>query len=123
MVSVKRQTHTINGEGKPLGRLAVEIALLLRGKQKPDFAPYKDEGDFVLVENIDKIKITGKKLTDKTYRHHSGFPGGLKEQTMEELIQKKGMAEVLRRAVFGMLPKNKLRRQMIKRLKIKKQTK
>lgn len=89
---------------------------MLRGKEKPDFAPHKDEGDFVVVENIARIKITGRKLKGKVYRHHTGYPGGLKEISMEQLIEKKGMGEVLKRAVWGMLPKNKLRAKMIKRL-------
>lgn len=116
---MKRTTHKINATEKPLGRLACEVALLLRGKDQPNFVPYSDMGGNVIVENIDKMKITGKKLKDKVYRHHTGFPGGFTEITMDELIAKKGMGEVLRRAVFGMLPKNKLRPKMMKRLKIK----
>lgn len=111
-----QKTHTINATNKSLGRLAVEVALLLRGKNKPDFVPYRDQGDFVKVENTDKIKITGRKIKDKIYIHHTGFPGGFRQATMEELVAKKGMAEVLRRAVYGMLPKNKLRDRMMKRL-------
>ncbi len=113
-----RKTHTIDAANKSLGRLAVEITILLRGKHKPDFAPHKDEGDFVEVKNIGQIKITGKKMKQKEYFRHTGYPGGIKKSTMEEIIQKKGMGEILRRAVFGMLPKNKLRDKMIKRLKI-----
>lgn len=116
---MKRQTHTIDATNRPLGRLAVEIATLLRGKDQVNFVPYKDGGGNVVVENIDKIKITGKKIKDKKYIHHTGFPGGFTERRMEELIAKKGMGEVLRRAVMGMLPKNKLRARMIKRLSIK----
>ena len=115
---MQRITHTIDATGKPLGRLAVEIAILLRGKHKPDFQPHKDMGDIVVVENVDKIKITGKKLKEKIYYHHSGYPGGLKQIPMETLF-KKDPAQVLKRAVWGMLPKNKLRRKMIKRLKFK----
>lgn len=115
-----RNTHTIDAVDKPLGRLATEIATLLRGKHKPDFVPYKDEGDFVLVKNIDKIKITGRKFKQKIYRHYTGYPGGLREITMEDLARKKGMGEILRKAVWGMLPKNKLRARMIKRLQISK---
>ena len=114
-----RETYTINAENKVLGRLAVEIVELLRGKNKPDFAPYKDEGGVVMIENINQLKVTGRKLKNKIYYHHSGYPGGLKEQTMQEIIDKKGMSEVLKRAVYGMLPKNKLRDKMIKRLKFK----
>ena len=112
-----RQTHTIDATGKALGRLATEIATLLRGKNRPDFVPYKDTGDFVVVKNIDKIKITGNKLKQKLYYHYTGYPGGLKKISMEELF-KKSPQEVLEKAVFGMLPKNKLRKKMIKRLKI-----
>ena len=115
---MKRETHTIDAADKALGRLAVEIATLLRGKDKVNFVPYKDMGGNVVVENIDKIKITGRKLKDKKYIHHTGFPGGFTETRMEELIAKKGMTEVLRRAVSGMLPKNKLRAKAMKRLKI-----
>ena len=113
-----RQTNTIDATGRSFGRLAVEIVILLRGKHRPDFVPYKDEGDFVLVKNADKMKITGKKLKEKIYYHYTGFPGGLKKTTMEMLSAKKGYKEVLRKAVLGMLPKNKLRPKMIKRLKI-----
>lgn len=116
---MKHEKHTIDATGKVLGRLAVEIAQSLRGKDRADFVPYKDMGCNVVVENVDKIKITGKKLKDKKYIHHTGYPGGFTEITMEKLIAKKGMAEVLRRAVSGMLPKNKLRAKAMKRLKIK----
>lgn len=113
-----RETHIIDANGKSLGRLAVEIATLLRGKHKPDFVPYRDMGDFVVVRDIDKIKITGRKLKQKIYYHHTGFPGGFRQTPMERLIEKKGLGEVLKRAVWGMLPKNKLRAKMIKRLRI-----
>ncbi len=109
------KTYKINAQGRPLGRLAVEISLLLRGKNKPDFVPYKDSGDFVVVENADKVKITGKKLKQKVYHHYSGFIGGLKTIPMKEVF-KKNPSEVIRRAVLGMLPQNKLRAKMIKRL-------
>ena len=116
---MKNEIHTIDATGKPLGRLAVEIVQSLRGKDRADFVPYKDMGSNVVVENIDKIKITGKKLKDKKYVYHTGYPGGFTEITMEKLIAKKGMSEILRRAVSGMLPKNKLRAKAMKRLKIK----
>jgi len=112
---MERKTHTIDAENKILGRLASEIAVLLRGKHKPDFAPHKDAGDFVVVKNADKIRISGKKMDQKKYRHYSGYPGGLKEKPLKELFEKKP-DEVLRRAVMGMLPKNRLRAKMIKRL-------
>lgn len=115
--NIKRETHIIDAQNKPLGRLASEIAILLQGKHKPDFAPYKDIGDFVLVKNIEKIRFTGKKLKTKKYFKHSGYLGGLKVKTLEELYKKDPFL-VLRKAVLGMLPKNKLRAKMIKRLKL-----
>lgn len=113
---MKREIHTIDATGKILGRLATEIAVLLRGKHKPDFVPYKDMGDFVVVKNVDKIKVTGKKIEKKKYYHHSGYLGGLKEIPLKKLFEK-NPAEVLRKAVWGMLPNNKLRPEQIKRLK------
>lgn len=115
--SIKRETHIIDAQGKSLGRLASEIAILLQGKHKPDFAPHKDIGDFVIVKNFEKVKFTGKKLKKKKYFRHSGYLGGLKEETLEELLKKDPFL-VLRKAVLGMLPKNKLRKKMIKRLKL-----
>lgn len=112
-----RETHTIDATDKPLGRLAVEVAMLLRGKQRPDFVLYKDMGDSVVIKNMEKIKITGKKLEQKVYRHHTGYLGNLKEIPMK-VIFAKNPGEVLRKAVLGMLPKNKLRAKQIKRLKI-----
>ena len=114
---MERKTHNIDAAGKVLGRLAVEITLLLRGKEKADFAPYKDIGDFVIVKNIEKLKFTGKKMEQKKYYHHSGYLGGLKEIPLKKIFKERP-AEVLKKAVFGMLPKNKLRAKMIKRLKI-----
>jgi large subunit ribosomal protein L13 len=115
---MKRETHTIDATGKVLGRLATEIAVLLRGKHKPDFVPYKDMGDFVIVENLNKLKFTGKKFEQKKYYRHSGYLGGLKEIPLKKLFAERP-TEVLRKAVYRMLPKNKLRVKMIKRLKIK----
>jgi len=112
-----RQEHLIDASGKVLGRLAVEIANLLRGKNKPNFMPHLDQGDFVTVINTDKIHLTGKKFNQKKYFSHSGYPGGLKIRKFEELF-KKDSREVLRKAVYGMLPRNKLRDRMIKRLKM-----
>jgi len=114
---MERKTHTIDATGKVLGRLATEIAVLLRGKQKPDFVPYRDMGDFVIVKNVSKLKITGKKMEQKKYFHHSGFLGGVKEVPLKKNF-KTNPAEVLKKAVFGMLPKNKLRAEQIKKLKI-----
>jgi len=116
---MKRETHTIDATGKVLGRLATQIAVLLRGKHKPNFVPYQDIGDFVIVKNVAKLKITGKKMEQKKYYHHSGFLGGLKEVPLKNLF-KTAPDEVLRKAVFGMLPKNKLRIKQIKRLKFTK---
>ena len=108
--------HTIDAGDKILGRLAVQIALLLRGKHKSDFVPYKDVGDFVVVRNVERLKFTGKKLEKKKYYRHTGYLGGLKETPLKKLFQD-NPEEVLRKAVFGMLPKNKLRSRLIKKLK------
>ena len=113
-----RDTHTIDATNKVLGRLAVEIAALLRGKHKTDFVLYKDMGDFVNVKNVDKMRITGKKKEQKVYYHHSGYLGGLKETPLERLIENKKMDKVLKMAVFGMLPGTKLRPKQLKRLTI-----
>ncbi|MEK7103947.1 MAG: 50S ribosomal protein L13 [Patescibacteria group bacterium] len=115
----ERKTHTIDATGKSLGRLSTNIADLLRGKTKVGFVPYKDDGDFVVVENVNKMAITGKKKKQKIYFHFTGFIGGMKEVTMEKLIEKRGVGEVLKKAVAGMLPKNKLKGEMLKRLTIK----
>ena len=104
--------------GQTLGRLATQIALVLRGKTKPTFTPHLDTGDFVVVVNAEKVKLTGAKLTDKFYYHHTGYPGGLKAVNVEKLLQKKP-TEVLRLAVKRMLPKNALNRDILhKKLKI-----
>lgn len=113
---MKRETHIIDATDKILGRLATEIAVLLRGKHRPDFVPYKDMGDEIIIKNVDKIKVTGRKMENKKYYHHSGYLGGMKEITLKKLIQKKPN-EPLRKAVLGMLPNNKLRSRQIKRLK------
>ncbi len=116
---MEKETHTIDAKGKSLGRLATRISILLRGKHRPDFAPHKDDGDFVVVENLDQVKLTGKKEDRKMYHRHSGYLGGLKSETMRNMEARKP-GEALRKAVMGMLPKNKLRARMIKRLTIKK---
>lgn len=116
MTDSKRKIHKIDATGKVLGRLASEIAVLLRGKHRPDFLPYKDTGDFVTVKNAVKIKLTGKKVDQKVYYRHTGYLGGLKETPVKKLL-KENPKEILRRAVYGMLPKNKLRDRQIKRLK------
>jgi len=107
--------HTIDATNKVLGRLAVEVANLLRGKGKTDFVPYLDRGDQVAVTNTDRIKVTGQKMKNKIYYHHSGYPGGIKEISLERLMEKDSR-EVIKKAVYGMLPKNKLRDKMIKKL-------
>ncbi|MCX6724217.1 MAG: 50S ribosomal protein L13 [Candidatus Staskawiczbacteria bacterium] len=112
-----RKIITIDAENKSLGRVAVEVAVLLRGKNKPDYVPYKDVGDTVVVINIDKMKFTGNKLENKNYFHYTGYLGNLKKKTLKEFLIKRGPKEVLRVAVMGMLQKNKLRAKQIKRLR------
>jgi len=120
MEALKRENHIIDATDKVLGRLSTEVAVLLRGKNKVGFAPYKDIGDFVTIKNVEKLKFTGKKFKDKIYYHHSLYMGGLKKATMKEVVAKKGHSEILRKAVMGMLTKNKLRAKQIKRLKFEK---
>ena len=115
--NIVKDWYVIDAEGKVLGRLATEIARRLRGKHTPIYTPYVDTGDFVIVVNAGKVKLTGKKLTDKIYYRHSGYPGGLKETQAGKMLQEKP-GEVLRLAVRGMLPKNSLGRAMLKKLKI-----
>jgi large subunit ribosomal protein L13 len=111
--------HTIDATDKAPGRIATEVAVLLMGKNRTDFAKNRIPDVEVLVTDASKMRLDPKKLKDKTYSHHSGYPGGLKTHSMEHVVEKKGAKEVLRRAVSGMLPKNKLRAQMMKRLTIK----
>ncbi|MCX6719735.1 MAG: 50S ribosomal protein L13 [Candidatus Staskawiczbacteria bacterium] len=117
---IERKIITLDAENKPLGRFAVEVAVALRGKNKPDFVPYKDVGDTVFVKNIDKMKFTGNKLENKNYFHFTGYLGNMKKATLKEFLIKKGPKEVLRKAVMGMLTKNTLRDRQIKRLKFEK---
>jgi large subunit ribosomal protein L13 len=114
---LKREWLVVDAENMVLGRLATEVALRLRGKHKPEFAPHMDNGDFVVVVNADKILVTGRKLDQKMYYRHSGYPGGLKERTLRDMMASKPEA-VVRQAVRGMLPKNRLARQLIKKLKV-----
>jgi len=114
---VERKWWLVNAEGKILGRLATEVAILLRGKRKPKFANFLDCGDYVVVINAEKIMVSGKKEEQKKYYSHSGYPGGLKETTFKEFLKKKP-EEVIRRAVLGMIPKNKLGRAVYKKLKV-----
>ena len=120
MEVIKRENVMIDATDKVLGRLATEVAVLLRGKNKVGFAPYKDIGDFVTVKNVEGLKYTGKKFQDKIYYHHTLYMGGLKKATMKEVYLKKGPQEIFRKAVMGMLTKNKLRAKQIKRLRISK---
>lgn len=117
MEIIKRENHIIDATDKVLGRLATQVVVLLRGKNKRGFVPYKDMGDFVTIKNVDKLKFTGKKFDNKIYYHHTLYLGGLKKATMKELYNKKGASEILKKAVMGMLTKNKLRAQQIKRLR------
>jgi len=114
---VEKKWWLVDAEGKVLGRLATEVATLLRGKKKPQFADFCDTGDFVIVINAEKITVTGKKQEEKIYYTHSQYPGGLKSRTLNAL-QKAKPEEVIRRAVWGMIPKNKLGRQVFKKLKV-----
>lgn len=115
--NLKPKWHLVDAEGKTLGRLATRVAILLRGKNKPIFAPHQDTGDFVVVVNAKKVSLTGKKWKDKIYVHHSGYPGGLKMASAEKIAQKKP-ERLITMAVQGMLPKNKLGRKLIKKLKV-----
>lgn len=114
---VPRKWHLLNAEGQILGRLAVQVAQLLRGKGKPIFTPHVDCGDGVVVVNAQKIRVTGNKLESKVYQRYSGYPSGLKEETLQRLLSRRP-TEVVRQAVVGMLPKNPLGRQVARRLRI-----
>ncbi|MDO8573893.1 MAG: 50S ribosomal protein L13 [Candidatus Daviesbacteria bacterium] len=114
---IKREKHVIDAKGKILGRLAGEVAKVLMGKNKPCFVPYLDMGDYVDVTNASLVVVTGKKTKDKIYRSHSGYPGGLKEETFDKMIIRKP-AYIIEHAVKGMLPHNRLGRAMIKKLRV-----
>jgi len=114
---VTREVHKIDAEDKAIGRLATQIVMILRGKNKPEFQPNIDGGGIVEIANIKQAKFTGNKPAQKIYYRHSGYPGGLKRDKMKDVFAK-NPAEVLEKAVWNMLPKNKLRSEMIKRLKI-----
>jgi len=114
---IEHKWWLINAEGKVLGRLATEIAILLRGKRNPRYVDFMDSGDFVIVVNAEKVKVTGRKMEQKKYYSHSGYPGGLKEKTLRQLLEKKP-EEVIKKAVWGMIPKNKLGRAIYKKLKV-----
>jgi len=114
---VTREWYLVDADGQTLGRLATLIADTLRGKRKPQYTPHVDTGDFVIVVNAEKIQVTGNKLDQKRYYRHSGYPGGLRSRTLREQLERRP-TEVLRVAVKGMLPKNRLARQQITKLKI-----
>jgi large subunit ribosomal protein L13 len=114
---MRKKWHVIDAEGQILGRLATRAARLLTGKDKPVYTPFLDTGDHVIIINAEKVKLTGTKLSDKKYRHHSGFPGGLKEISAGALLEKYP-DRVVREAIEGMLPKTKLGRAMRKKLKV-----
>lgn len=114
---IKRRHYVVDADGQILGRLATRVASVLRGKGKPYFSPHLDTGDFVIIVNASKIQITGKKLDQKTYFSHSGHPGAGKHVTVRAMMEKRP-EEVVRRAVRGMLPKNKLGRKMLRKLRV-----
>jgi large subunit ribosomal protein L13 len=114
---VTRDWYVVDADGKTLGRMATRIATVLRGKHKAEFTPHVDAGDFVVVVNADKVKLTGNKLDQKMYSRHSGYPSGLKLKPAKEMLAEKP-EEMIRQAVWGMLPKNRLNRQILKKLKV-----
>jgi large subunit ribosomal protein L13 len=116
-LEVERKWYVVDAEGHTLGRLAAEIATVLRGKNKAQYTPHVDTGDFVVVVNAEKVVVTGKKAEQKVYRRHSGYPGGMKETSYARMMERKP-TEVLRKAVKGMMPRTRLARQQLKKLKI-----
>lgn len=115
--TVKRDWYVVDAAGKTLGRLSTEIALRLRGKHKPEFTPHVDTGDYIVVLNAGKVRVTGKKGGAKTYYRHTGFPGGIKSATFDQLIETKP-ERVIEHAIKGMLPRGPLGRAMFKKLKV-----
>jgi large subunit ribosomal protein L13 len=113
----QRDWVLVDAEGKTLGRLATQIADALRGKRKPEYTPHCDSGDFVVVVNAEKIRVTGNKINDKIYYRHSGYPGGLRSRTLGEMLERQP-EEVIRKAVKGMLPRNRLARAQLRKLKV-----
>ena len=114
---IEREWQLVDAEGQTLGRLATRIADTLRGKDKPQYTPHVDTGDYVVVVNAEKVAVTGKKLDDKLYHRHSGYPGGLRTRTLREQLDRRP-EEVIRKAVKGMLPRNRLSRAQLRKLKI-----
>ena len=115
--NVEKNWHLVDAEDKRLGRLAVKIATILSGKNKAQYSPNADLGDFVVVVNAEKVKVTGNKFSQKNYYHHTGYPGGLKTKSFEKM-QEDSPEKIIEKAVKGMLPKNKLANQIIKKLKV-----
>jgi large subunit ribosomal protein L13 len=113
----QRDWYVVDAEGQTLGRLATRIADALRGKRKPEYTPHIDTGDFVIVVNAEKIRVTGDKLHQKVYYRHSGYPGGIRSRTLEEMLARRP-EEVIRKAVKGMLPRNRLGRAQLRKLKV-----
>jgi large subunit ribosomal protein L13 len=116
-LEVERKWYVVDAEGRTLGRLATQIAKVLRGKNKPQYTPHVDVGDFVVVVNAEKVVVTGKKAEQKVYRRHSGYPGGMKETSYARMMERRP-EEILRRAVYGMMPKTRLARRQMGKLKI-----
>jgi large subunit ribosomal protein L13 len=114
---IEQKWWLINAEGRILGRMATEVADLIRGKRKPQFTSHLDTGDFVIIVNAEKIKVSGRKLDQKKYYTHSLYPGGIKEETLKDLLERKP-EEVVKKAVWGMIPKGKLGRALYKKLKV-----
>jgi large subunit ribosomal protein L13 len=113
----QRDWYVVDAEGRTLGRLATQIADTLRGKRKPEYTPHVDTGDFVVVVNAEKVHVTGDKRSDKLYRRHSGYPGGLRSRSLGEMLERRP-EEVIRLAVRGMLPRNRLGRRQLTKLKV-----
>ena len=114
---IQKKWYLVDAQGQTVGRIATKIATILRGKEKPYFTPHSDNGDFVVVVNADKVRFSGKKLNQKTYYWHTGYPGGIKSITADKLLEK-DPGEILKKAVWGMLPKNKWQKKLIQRLKV-----
>jgi large subunit ribosomal protein L13 len=114
---VTREWYVVDAAGKTLGRLCTEIASRLRGKHKPEYTPHVDTGDYIIVVNAEKVTVTGNKTTDKLYQHHTGYPGGIKSISFDKLLVK-SPEMIIEKAVKGMMPKNKLSRTMISKLKV-----
>ena len=115
--TAERNWYVVDATGKTLGRLATQIADALRGKRKPEYTPHIDTGDFVIVVNAEKISVTGQKRTEKLYHRHSGYPGGLRTRTLNDMLERRP-EEVIRLAVKGMLPRNRLARKQLTKLKV-----